>query len=114
MAFVDSKYETDDSVIMLIRMTTEENAVAGTEPAGDVDLNAHAYASGSRQRFGVHARGLSLKRTVGTAPDTFNKYTFLALRSAADLAAPGNQVGQTVAIGLINWTVSSQIPERRV
>lgn len=109
MSFVNLKYQTASGLIVLARMSTEEAAVAGTEPTGDTDLDVTAYVSGSRRRHGVHTRGVTLTRTVGTAPDTFNKRTFLA--QLTQTAQDALSVGDSVTIGGTAWTVSAKVPE---
>ena len=110
--FSDLKYEMNQGTIILIRLGTDEAAQAGTPPAGALDLGFHAYQSVSRRRFGVQARGVSLKREVGTGADTANKYTFLPVLTPAEFATPAYAEGATITIGTTAWTVVDQIPEK--
>lgn len=112
MAFVDAKYETGSTAIVSIRTDTELTGLMGTPPAGDVDLNIHAIVNGNRSReFGVHPRGVTLSRTIGTAPDTFKKYKFLPVLTATALTGAGFTIGTEITIGATAWTVTDQVSE---
>lgn len=112
MAFVDSKYEVDNSTIVSIRTDDDISALMGTPPTGDVDLNIHCLVNGNRSReFGIHPRGVTLSRTIGTAPETFKKYKFLPVLTSAGLATATFSVGATITIGSVTWTVSDQVAE---
>lgn len=85
------KYQTDAGTIVRIRVADEAlTAVANGEPAGAVDDAAiWAFASnpGSKRKKALNARGLILGRTVGTAPNTFTRRTFLPVLTPAALTA---------------------------
>lgn len=112
MAFVDAKYETDNDLVVSIRTDTDLTGLMGTPAAGGVDLNIHCIVNGNRSReFGIHPRGVTLSRTLGTAPDTFKKYKFLPALTLEALATTAFNVGATVTIGTIEWTVIDQVSE---
>lgn len=111
MAFVDRAYETDFGVVATIRQSTEEAAASGGA-GGTVDAPFHVLSSGSRRRFGVHARGVRLTRLVGTAPNQFTKGSFLAFPTPAAWTAA--TVGSSITVGANQWTVSSKVAEATV
>lgn len=108
MSFEDRAYGTDQGFVCIIRQSTAEAAASGAA-GGTIDAPFHCYSSGSRKRFGIHARGVRLTRTVGTAPNTFTRSSFLAFPTAAAWNAAA--VGDDITIGSITWTVSSKVPE---
>lgn len=111
MAFVDRAYETDVGVVALIRQSDAEVAASGGA-GGTVDAPFHVLASGSRRRFGIHARGVRLTRVVGTAPNTFTKSSFLCFPTSA--AYDAIAVGSTITVGANSWTVSAKVAEATV
>ncbi len=111
MAFVDRAYDSDQGFTALIRQSTAEAAASGAA-GGTVDAPFHVYSSGSRRRFGVHARGVRLSRVVGTAPNQFTKNSFLAYPTPA--AYDAVELASTVTINSVAWTVSSKVPESAV
>lgn len=111
MAFVDRSYATDQGFVCLIRQSTAEAAASGGA-GGDADAPFHVYSSGSRRRFGIHARAVRLTRVVGAAPNTFTKSSMLSYPTAAAWAAA--VVGAAIAVGGVNWTISSKVPEETV
>lgn len=112
MAFQDRKYETESGLIIQIRQSDEEVAASGAAASGDLDARFHCYSSGSRRRFGIHARGLRLERTTGTGDDAKTRYSFLAFptKSALDTAA----ANETISVGGITWTIGAVVPETLV
>lgn len=111
MAFTDRAYDTDLGFTAIIRQSTEEVAASGAA-GGAIDAAFHVYGSGSRRRFGVHARGVRLSRLVGTAPDQFTKSSFLAYPTVA--AYDAVVVGSTITVGGVSWIVGSKQPEEAV
>jgi hypothetical protein len=111
MAFVSRAYASDSGFVALIRQSTQEAAASGGD-GGTVDAPFHVLASGSRRRFGIHARGVRLSRVVGTAPDQFTRNSFLAFPSVAAYNAIA--VGSQINVGAQAWVVSSKIPEQTV
>lgn len=106
---VESTY--DSTVLgstLKIRLRAAEGAVY-TPGAAEADFDLHVYGSGSRRRFGVHPRGVNLTRLAGTAPDQVVKRTFLAFGTQAALDAVA--LNSTIAVGGVNWTVASKVPE---
>ena len=108
MAFVETAYDSDQGVTMRLRMSTEEFA-AVTASATAIDFEAHAYASGSRRRFGVHTRGVNLSRTRGTAPNTFKDSTFLSIPTVAEYDALA--IGDAITIDSVAWTIAKKVDE---
>lgn len=112
MAFIIKKYESTElgGLIVNAKISTEEAAVAGTEPTDPADAALTVYSSGSRKRHGIHARGLICTRLVGTAPNQFTKRTFVTMLTQA--AYDAASVGSTLTIGGTAWTVRAKEPER--
>jgi hypothetical protein len=111
MAFQDRAYDTDQGFTAIIRQSTAEATASGAA-GGDIDAPFHVYSSGSRRRFGIHARGVRLTRTVGTAPNEFTKSSFLAYPTVA--AYDAAEIGAAVTIGSTAWTIASKVPETTV
>lgn len=111
MAFQNNPYESDQGITMLYRCSDEE-AAAVAAAAGPVDVEAHAYSSGGRKRFGIHTRGVNLSRVVGSAPNTFKKTSFLAIPTVAEY--DGLSTTDTVSVGGVTWNVSSKQREDNV
>lgn len=109
--YVKSKYEDDKGVIHPIRLSADSAAQAGAEPAGAVTSNIPAKVSKGNREFGLRPRGVRLYRSVGTAPNLFNKYKFLPLRSQADAADAEYAQEATIAIGGISWKVAAFVAE---
>jgi hypothetical protein len=113
VAFNLKKYETDAGTIVRIRISVEGSTAAGNvEPAGAIDdAKIFAFASnpGSKRKKALNARGVILGRTVGTAPDTFVRRTFLPILTRARLDAI--VVNSAVTIGGKEYTVKDKISE---
>jgi hypothetical protein len=108
--FVDRKYESDLlGLVIQVRMSDQEAAVYGTEPAAARDSKLHAFNGGSKRKFGIHARGLILKRTTGTAPDLRVRRTFLPKPTVTSWE--GVALDSTVTIASVDWTVDSKTAE---
>lgn len=110
---VETKYQTDKGTIARIRIGTSASTQAkNTAPAGavtDKAIFAFARNPGSRRKKELNARGLILGRTVGTAPDTFVRRTFMPVLTPAALAA--YTIGETVTINTVAYTVRDFINE---
>lgn len=113
MAFVESKYETDEGTVVRIRVSTETTGAAGQViPAGAVEDSAlWAFASnpGSRRKKQLNARGLVLGRTVGAAPDQFVRKTFIPILTLT--AWTDTEIGDPVEVGGVNYTVRAKVPQ---
>ena len=113
VAFALVKYETDAGTVVRIRMSTEGAAAAGNvPPAGAVDdAKIFAFASnpGSKRKKALNARGVVLGRTVGVAPNTFVRRTFLPILTRARLDAIATDA--EVTIGGQTYTVRDKISE---
>lgn len=114
MGLQDLRYETDLGLIAQIRMGDEEAAVAGDEPAGDVDLPVHVLNSGSRRAFGFHPRTVVLRQEVGEDPNTFNRYRDLAVLTPTAFGEAGFALGAEIELDGTTWEVSRRIPETSV
>lgn len=109
--YVKSKYEADNGTIHPIRLSSTAAAQAGTEPGGAVSSNIPAKVSKGNREFGLRPRGVRLYRSVGTAPNLFNKYKFLPLRSIADATDADYAPEAVVAIDGVSWKVAARVPE---
>lgn len=91
--FTNPLYEADSGNVYFARI--EENtiilAIYGAPPAGPATEQMTVLMSKSQRSFGVHARGLSMKRTVGTeapAGNTFGYVTDTAVYKFAAIGTP--------------------------
>lgn len=111
VAFQDVKYETNEGDISLMRLLPDRASVAGTEPTNDANTSLRVKVSKSDREFGIRPRGVRLSRIVGTAPDTFRRYSFLPVTTPTAFATAAFQLGATITIGDTDWTVSARIEE---
>lgn len=106
-----TKYESDDGEIHAIRLTSAYLAAAGTAPSGGVTSDIIAKVSKSNREFGIRPRGVRLKRTIGTAPNQFQKYSFLAVLTPTAYDSAAFAKDAEITIDGIEWTVASKVPE---
>ena len=110
--FDDYKYETNNGTIIQLRLDKPTGAQAGTAPEGAIDLGIHGIVSGNRPReFGVHPRGVRLRRERGVAPNLFSVYKFLPVLTAEALETAAFTEGATITISGIAWTVTDKVGE---
>lgn len=107
------KYETDAGTIVRIRASSQTVSASGnTAPSGAIDdLNIFAYAAnpGSKRKKQLNARGLRLRRELGTAPLTFNRYTFIPFFTLAGMAAVALE--SDITLGGVTWKVAEKVNE---
>lgn len=112
MAFVvGAKYEDDAGEVHPLRISEAFYTAAGSPPGGDITSNIKAKISKSDREFGLGCRGARLGRVVGTAPESFIKYSFIPILTAAQYNTGDFVVGGTVAIDGVTWTIVSLKPE---
>jgi len=112
MAFENTKYETGNGSVVFLRTDRELNGLMGTPPTGDPTINIHGLVNGNRSReFGVHPRGVTLSRTVGTGDSESKKYKFLPVLTQNDLDTGTFQIGDSITISTVAWEVSDQVQE---
>lgn len=114
----DLPYESDKlGLTILCRMSVDEAGVYST-PSSAVEAPVHAFNGGSRRKFGIHARGLILKRSVtvtdnsNTGPDASLTKDFYTFVPSGTLAAWGAAaVGSSVTLRGYTWLVSGKQEE---
>jgi len=112
MAFKDYKYGLDSGSIVFVRVDDELEGKMGTAPEGAATIQMHAIINGSRKReFGIHPRGVSLSRTLGTAPNQFKKYKFIPVLTSTAFSGEGFSKGAVIQISSVDWTVVDQVSE---
>lgn len=106
-----TKYQADDDEVHSIRLTQASIDAAGTAPTGAVTSDIMVKVSKSNREFGIRPRLVRLYRTLGTAPNQFNRYRVLPVltKTAYDSAAFAKDA--KITIGGIEWTVGSKEPE---
>lgn len=112
--FTNVSYTTDAGTVGRIRMSSQAQGIAGqgslTTTVTDSNLFAFAQNPGSRRKRQLNARGIVLGRTVGTAPNTFVRRTFVPITTVTALNAL--TVGAAVAAyGGFAWTIQRKIGE---
>lgn len=110
-SLTSTKYQSNKGGIYLIKLTPDFAASAGTPPTGAINRDVNVKVSKNSREYGLKPRGVSLARTVGTAPDTFRKYSFLPALTPEALASAALAKGATVSIGGTDWTVVAQREE---
>lgn len=111
VARTQTKYESDSGDIHFIALSPDFATAAGTPPTGAINNDIKAKVSKSNREYGIRPRGVRLSRTIGTAPDTFKKYTFLPVLTPTAFGGAGFQLGATVTIGTTDYVVVSRNPE---
>lgn len=106
-----TKYESDDGDIKPIRLAADTIAAAGAPPAGVVTDSDSAKVSKSNRQYGVRPRGVTLFRTLGTAPLTFQRYKFLPVLTPTAWASSAFAPSSTITVGATAWTVLARVPE---
>lgn len=100
-----TKYESDDSEVYAILMSPDYAAKAGTAPTGAVTSPIKVKISKGNREYGLRPRGVTLARTIGTAPDTFTKTTFLPVLTQSAFSSAAFALDAKISIGSIEWTV---------
>lgn len=103
-----TKYEADEGDIYAILLSPDYAAKAGTAPTGTVTSPIKAKVSKSTREYGIRPRGVTLARTIGTAPDTFVKNTFLPVLTPSAFASATYALDAKITIGSTEWTVVSK------
>ena len=106
------KYESDTGIIHKMKVDSTRTGVIGTAPTGAIDSNISVKQSLGRSGYGIKPRGVMLSRTLGTAPDTFKKTTFLPVVTVTALGTSAFDIGATITINSIAWKVESKQGER--
>lgn len=106
-----TKYEANSGQIHQVVMDADRIAVAGTPPAGAVTSSIRAKVSKSNREYGIRPRGVRLGREIGTAPDTFVKYSFLPVLTPAAFATAAFALSATITYGGFTWEVIARVSE---
>lgn len=106
-----TKYESDEGDIYAIRLSPDYAAKAGAAPTGAVTSPIRAKVSKGNREFGIRPRGVTLARTLGTAPDTFVKTTFLPVLTPTAFSSSTFALDAKISIGSTEWTVIAKRPE---
>ena len=109
--FTRLAYESDSVGVIGLVLSDDYANATSDEPTAPVTSSLTAYASGSRDRNGIHARGVVITRTRGMAPDEFTQSVFLPLLTPGAFQTPEFMPGATVTLGNNNFTVLRQVPE---
>lgn len=110
-AQVRTKYQGDDQTIYALRLSPPFAEKAGTAPTGAVSSPIKAKVSKSSKEFGLRPRGVTLARTLGTAPDTFVKTTFLPVLTLTAFGTPAFALAAKITIDGTEWEVISRRAE---
>lgn len=109
--FTNGKYESDSGDIHPIRLDPLRYAQAGTEPTGNINNDIKVKVSKTDREFGIRPRGVTLAREIGTAPDTFKKYSFLPILLASEFGNTSFAIGATITIDGVAWEVIAKKAE---
>lgn len=115
-AFADSKYETNEGNIHLIRIQSETASavLAGatnTAPADPIDTETRALARGGKRRVGVIARTVTLK-PVGDSPDGYLPGGRLVVPVLDPVVWAGAKPGRTAMYLGKPYLIAGRSPER--
>ena len=111
VARTETKYEANSGTIHRILLTPDFAAAAGTPPEGAVNSKIRPKVSKTDREFGIRPRGVTLSRTIGTAPDTFKKYAFLVVLTATDWNSAAYAPEAEITIGSLTYKVVNQVDE---
>jgi len=107
-------YTTDSGTVVRIRLSAAAQAFPGQGSivTAVTDANVFAYAAnpGSRRKKQLNARGVRLTRPVGTAPNVFNRTTFVPITTVAALTALVAGAAIPAYAGFA-WTLATKIGE---
>lgn len=103
-----TKYESDDAEVYAISLSPDFAAKAGAAPSGGVTSPIKVKVSKGNREYGLRPRGVTLSRTLGVAPDTFTKTTFLPVLTQAAFASAAFALDAKITIGTTEWTVVSK------
>jgi len=107
----NTKYEADAGTIHRIKVDSTRTSVIGTPPTGAIDSRVSAMQSRAKGEYGLKPRGVMLSRTVGTAPNSFKKFTFLPVLTETAFGGSTFNIGETITINSVAWTVESKLDE---
>lgn len=110
-AQVRTKYQGDDNTVYAMRLSPPFSEKAGTAPTGAVTSPIKAKVTKSTKEFGLRPRGVTLARTVGTAPDTFVKTTFLPVLTLTAFGTAAFALAAKITIDGVEWEVVSRRAE---
>jgi len=100
-----TRYEANSGDIHQIYMSAPRISAAGAAPAGSVSNDIIVKVSKKNREYGLRPRGVILTRTVGTAPNAFNKRTFLPVLTPTAYASSAFAPEAVVTINTVAWTV---------
>lgn len=107
-------YTTDAGTVVRLRMSAQAQAFTGQGSLNTAidDENVYAFASnpGSKRKKQLNARGVVLTREVGTAPNTFQRRTFVPITTEAALTALTINTA-VPAYGGNAWVIADKIGE---
>lgn len=100
-----TKYEANSGEVYSIILTPEYAAKAGTAPTGAVTNDIKIKVSKGSKEFGLSPRKVILARTIGTAPDTFVKYSSLPVLTPTAFGTATYALNATIEIDGNTWTI---------
>lgn len=104
MSFQTVKYTDDAGKTWKCRLSDAVVAAQPSSPVGSTfDNGVHAIVSRTGRGFGVKPRYLNLSRTLGTAPNQYQKHDRMPVMLLADVATL--TAAGTVTIGTTVWTI---------
>lgn len=106
-----TKYESDGGDIHPISLTAAYAAAAGTAPTGAIDNDIQVKVTKTNREFGLRPRGVRLYRVLGTAPNTFVRYTFLPVLTETAWSGNGFAPETAITINSIEWKVLKRVSE---
>lgn len=106
-----TKYETNAGAIHPIVLKPVTFSAAGDPPAGAVTQSVKVQISKSKRAYGIKPRMLVLSRTQGTGELSFKTISYLPVLTPTDFNAADAQVGQTIVVGTITWTIVGRTEE---
>lgn len=108
-ALVRTKYESDGLDVHAMRITPASSAAIdapANEPAGAVNSPIKVKISKGKREFGISPRGVTISKTFGVAPDTFQRTAFLPVLTAAAFASAAYALNAVITYkGIAGWLV---------
>lgn len=109
--FLSAKYEAENGDIHPIRIQPETVFDENLEPTGGVTKQTFARVTGSRRRYGLKARILTLSRDIGDATNYGGGTLYARIPVLKKASVAALLTGSTITYQEVAWTIVGVTPE---
>lgn len=111
-AFIRGFYASNEGDVYACRIQPETVTSWNSNGSGPATEEVQAYTGGSRRRYGVHCRRVTLSRSVGSGGDYDSARVSVNIPIMTRSAYNAISVGQTLTYqGQSDWEVASKTDE---